>query len=157
MVGASGEDFLSEQGLIHRRSATRRVILGCIACRLKACQERGQAPRVYGEEIARCTSMATPVIYQHLRLLKVSGLLTQQEESGTSQRPSRFFYSPRKTQLAKDFEQELAAPLHCGLESADGEPTESDALHFVSAITSPQLLRCIIEMAQTRLSQLNKE
>lgn len=114
------EAFLRRMGLLRRRSVQRSVILGCIGCRWLRRAERGEEVNTYGLELARCTGIATGVVYPILSWLVESEVLHRQREAANPTRenlPQRVLYTPADTELGRAFYAELQAPSTCDLEA----------------------------------------
>jgi DNA-binding PadR family transcriptional regulator len=147
-----GERFLKEQGKIKKASSQRRQLLGCLACRWKACEEGGVPPLAYGMQIMECTGLPSGTIYPLLQTLEDAGVVSSQLEVDAKNRPSRRYYSPIQTELGQAFQEALAVPLSCGLEDTE-LPVRTTIEDHIAQSSLPELHQ-IINLALKRIDEL---
>jgi len=159
MSQSSGEEFLIENGVFNRRSATQRQVIACLACRWSACETTGNTPIVYGKQIIECSGLMSGTISPILQRIKKSGaIVSEQEARGpqTARRPVRVHFRPADSELGTAFANSLDTPAVCNLEGTAPSPeNQTVVLQKIIATSSRAQLELIIAQATERIHQLD--
>lgn len=120
-VRMPAEEILLEHGTFVRRSAPRRMLLGCLGCRWATSRERdpGTPASTYGYEILECGKLESGVMYPILDSLESGGVIVRVREEVNAvyeERPPRRYILPAETELGQAVEAALSRPTICGID-----------------------------------------